>query len=82
MNRKTDSGAGEKILAASTLVAVEDLYLPYRPKREDTASIAKEKGLEPLANLVLMLADKDAASERGGALYLREEKGVLTGRRP
>ena len=39
----------EKILAAQTLVVVEDLYRPYRPKRKTRASIAKEKGLEPLA---------------------------------
>ena len=44
----------EKILAAQTLVVVEDLYRPYRPKRKTRASIAKEKGLEPLASLMLM----------------------------
>ena len=43
-----------QILAAETLVAVEDLYRPYRPKRRTRATIAKEKGLEPLANLILL----------------------------
>ncbi len=43
----------EKILAAETLVAVEDLYRPYRPKRKTRASVAKEKGLEGLAEYIL-----------------------------
>ena len=43
----------EKILAAQTLVVVEDLYRPYRPKRKTRAGIAKEKGLEPLAEYIL-----------------------------
>ena len=42
-----------KILEAQTLVAVEDLYRPYRPKRKTRASVAKEKGLEPLAQIIL-----------------------------
>ena len=43
----------EKILAAQTMVVVEDLYRPYRPKRKTRASIAKEKGLEGLAEYIL-----------------------------
>jgi len=43
-----------QILAAETLVVVEDLYRPYRPKRRTRATIAKEKGLEPLANLIIL----------------------------
>ena len=43
-----------QILAAETLVTVEDLYRPYRPKRRTRATIAKEKGLEPLASLILL----------------------------
>ena len=42
------------ILAAQTLVVVEDLYRPYRPKRRTRATVAKEKGLEPLANIILL----------------------------
>ena len=41
-----------KILAAETLVVVEDLYRPYRPKRKTRASVAKEKGLDGLADLI------------------------------
>ena len=44
----------KQILAAETLVAVEDLYRPYRPKRRTRATIAKEKGLEPLAALITL----------------------------
>ena len=42
-----------QILAAETQVAVDDLYRPYRPKRRTRATIAKEKGLEPLADLIM-----------------------------
>lgn len=44
----------KQILEAQTLVVVEDLYRPYRPKRRTRATIAKEKGLEPLANIILL----------------------------
>ena len=44
----------ERILAAETLVVVEDLYRPYRPKKKTRASVAKEKGLEPLAEYILL----------------------------
>jgi uncharacterized protein len=43
----------DKILAAETLSSLEDLYLPYKPKRRTKATIAREKGLEPLANIIL-----------------------------
>ena len=43
-----------QILAAETLVTVEDLYRPYRPKRRTRATIAKEKGLEPLAAYIML----------------------------
>lgn len=67
----------KKILAAATLVAVEDLYLPYRPKRKTRASIAKEKGLEPLANLLsLQMTVTPVLKE--AEKYISEEKGVLT----
>ena len=51
---KLTSELREKILAAQTLVVVDDLYRPYRPKRRTRATIAKEKGLEPLANFILL----------------------------
>ena len=50
----------QQIRNAQTLVAVEDLYLPYKPKRRTRATIAKEKGLEPLAALIrLQMTDQD-----------------------
>ena len=49
----------KQILDAQTLVVVEDLYRPYRPKRRTRATIAKEKGLEPLADIILQqMTDK------------------------
>ena len=51
----------KQILAAETLVAVEDLYRPYRPKCRTRATIAKEKGLEPLAALDHIVEDKGTA---------------------
>lgn len=67
----------EKILAAQTLVVVEDLYRPYRPKRKTRASIAKEKGLEPLAEYILhQEATEPVLNE--AAKYVSEEKEVKT----
>ena len=67
----------EKILAAETLVAVEDLYRPYRPKRKTRASVAKEKGLEPLAELILA-QDMTMPVIEAAAEYVNEEKEVKT----
>lgn len=67
----------EKILAAETLVAVEDLYRPYRPKRKTRASVAKEKGLEPLAELILA-QDMTVSVLEAAAEYVNEEKQVKT----
>ncbi|MDE6700057.1 MAG: RNA-binding transcriptional accessory protein, partial [Acetatifactor sp.] len=67
----------EKILAAETLVVVDDLYRPYRPKRKTRASVAKEKGLEGLAEFILAQA-ADAPVEQEAEKYLSEEKGVAT----
>ena len=65
----------DKILAAETLVVVEDLYRPYRPKRKTRASVAKEKGLGGLAELIL--AQKlSGGLEEEAAKYISEEKGV------
>lgn len=66
-----------QILAAETLVVVEDLYRPYRPKRRTRATIAKEKGLEPLANLIL-LQKLENPLEEVAAEYVDEEKEVNT----
>ncbi len=67
----------EKILAAETLVLVEDLYRPYRPKRKTRASIAKEKGLEGLA-VYIMLQRATHPLEKEAEKYISEEKGVAT----
>lgn len=64
-----------QILAAETLVVVEDIYRPYRPKRRTRATIAKEKGLEPLAALITLQQTKEPL-ENEAAKYLSEEKGV------
>ena len=66
-----------QILAAETLVAVDDLYRPYRPKRRTRATMAKEKGLEGLADLIRLQLTKKPLEEEAKA-YLSEERGVLT----
>ena len=66
-----------QILAAETLVVVEDLYRPFRPKRRTRAMIAREKGLEGLANIIsLQMTDKSLEVE--AEQYLSVEKGVET----
>ena len=67
----------EQILSAETLVVVEDLYRPYRPKRRTRATIAKEKGLEPLAALLMLQNAKEPLEELAKA-YINEEKEVTT----
>lgn len=67
----------EQILAAETLVVVEDLYRPYRPKRRTRATIAKEKGLEPLANIILLQITGKTIEEEA-EVFLNEEKEVNT----
>lgn len=62
---------------AMTMVVLEDLYRPYRPKRRTKASIAKEKGLEGLANIILLQMTKKSLNEEAKA-YLNPEKEVNT----
>ena len=64
-----------QILAAETQVTVEDLYRPYRPKRRTRATIAKEKGLEPLAAFIMLQNAKEPL-ENTAQQYVSEEKGV------
>ena len=64
-----------QILAAETQVTVEDLYRPYRPKRRTRATIAKEKGLEPLAAFIMLQNAKEPL-ENTAKQYISEEKGV------
>ncbi|GLB24758.1 RNA-binding transcriptional accessory protein [Lacrimispora xylanolytica] len=67
----------QKITEAKTLVAVEDLYRPYKPKRRTRATIAKEKGLEPLADILMLQMTKTPLEQEAQA-YISEEKGVLS----
>ena len=67
----------EQINAAMTMVVLEDLYRPYRPKRRTRATIAKEKGLDGLANIILLQMTKKSLSEEATA-YLNPEKDVNT----
>ena len=65
------------ILEATTQVAVDDLYRPYRPKRRTRATIAKEKGLEPLANIIILqMTDKSLGEE--AKAFINPEKDVNT----
>lgn len=64
-----------KIEAANTMVALEDLYLPYRPKKRTRATIAKEKGLEPLAKAILE-QDKNLNVTEKASEYINDEKEV------
>jgi uncharacterized protein len=66
----------EKVMAAETLAILEDIYLPYRPKRRTRATIAREKGLEPLAELIFeqSAADLDPLAES----FVDSEKGVAS----
>ena len=64
-----------QILAAETLVVVEDLYRPYRPKRRTRAIIAREKGLEGLANIISLQMTEKTLEEEAEA-YVSAEKGV------
>ena len=64
----------EKIKACTTKAALEDLYLPYKPKRRTRAMIAREKGLEPLAELIL--AQGTESPEKAAEAFVNAEKGV------
>ena len=66
-----------QILSAETMVLLEDLYRPYKPKRRTRATIAKEKGLEPLAGVITLQMIKTPLIEEA-AKYVDAEKGVTT----
>ncbi|MBI4764588.1 MAG: RNA-binding transcriptional accessory protein [Deltaproteobacteria bacterium] len=65
-----------KIIAAETMSVLEDVYLPFRPKRRTRATIAREKGLEPLA--IKIFAQEDIPVEAEAAVYINEEMGVAS----
>src|SRR5690348_678508 len=68
------------IVASGTLQAVEDLYLPYRPKRKTRASVARERGLQPLADMILrqdtLPGEPTAALHTAAAAYVNADLGV------
>ena len=65
-----------KLAAAVTMTELEDLYRPFRPKRRTRATIAKEKGLEPLALLLLMQNQRTGSAEEIALPFVNAEKGV------
>jgi uncharacterized protein len=71
---KLTSELKKQIEQAQTLNVLEDLYLPYKPKRKTRASMAREKGLEPLADLLWQQSKENP--EQMAAAYLNQEKGV------
>jgi uncharacterized protein len=71
---KLTDALSDKINAAETMSVLEDIYLPYKPKRRTKGTIAKEKGLEPLAQLIFEQNSIDL--EKSAEEYLSEEKGV------
>ncbi|MFH1572002.1 MAG: Tex family protein [Gemmatimonadota bacterium] len=66
-----------RVLAAATLAELEDIYLPYRPRRRTRATMAREKGLAPLADL-LLAQDPECDPLAAAAAYVDPEKGVET----
>ncbi|MBX6390865.1 MAG: RNA-binding transcriptional accessory protein, partial [Frankia sp.] len=71
---KLDDALQAQILAAESKARLEDIYLPYKPKRRTKAQIAREAGLEPLADLLLTDPSTDPATAAAG--YVDQEKGV------
>ncbi|HEV7129794.1 MAG TPA: Tex family protein [Ktedonobacterales bacterium] len=69
---------GRAILAATTLQAIDDLYLPFRPKRKTRASVARERGLQPLAELILRQARDAGDPLAAAAPFVNAELGVAT----
>ncbi|MHB8078621.1 MAG: Tex family protein [Candidatus Krumholzibacteriia bacterium] len=72
-----DAGLEAAVRGAATLARLEDIYLPHRPKRRTRATIAREWGLEPLADL-LWIQDPGCAPPRAAAAFVDPERGVAT----
>ena len=66
----------EKLMAAETIAVLEDIYLPFKPKRRTRATIARERGLQPLADFIMKQDDVDLLKE--ATSYIDVEKGVET----
>ncbi|HEX6307473.1 MAG TPA: Tex-like N-terminal domain-containing protein, partial [Longimicrobiales bacterium] len=73
---RLDDALRARIMAAATKQVLEDLYLPYRPKRRTRATIARERGLEPLADRIWSGALDDAAAEREAAAFVDSTRDV------
>jgi uncharacterized protein len=71
---KLDAELAARIMAADSKARLEDIYLPYKPKRRTKAQIAREAGLEPLADLLLGEPDRDPQQDAAG--YVDAERGV------
>ncbi len=67
----------EKVIAVQTMTELEDLYLPYKPKRRTRATVAKEKGLEPLAQLIFEQKD-GVVPEKEAVVFVDAEKKVMS----
>lgn len=65
-----------KLASAATMTELEDIYRPFRPKRRTRATVAKEKGLEPLALLLMMQNQRTGSAEEIALPFVNEEKGV------
>jgi len=63
----------QKLLAAETLTELEDLYLPYKPKRRTRAGIARERGLQPLADLILTQARTPQSAQQAAAQFIGDD---------
>ena len=68
----------QQLLSAVKMQELEDLYLPYRPKKRTRAQIAREKGLEPLASYIVLQADTPKSLSELAAPFINAEKGVET----
>ena len=66
----------QEIDEAPTMARLEDIYRPFRPKRKTRASIAREKGLEPLANIIMLQNSRARSLEELSEAYIDPEKGV------
>jgi uncharacterized protein len=75
---KLTKDISDALLKAETLQEVEDIYLPYRPKRRTRASIAREKGLEPLAAIIFLQVRLEKSLEDTVRPFINKEKGVET----
>lgn len=71
---KLDADLEKRVMDAQTMVELEDIYLPYRPKRKTRASVAREKGLQPLADILIEQGNFDVLKE--ASRYIDESKGV------